>query len=347
MNRMVVMAVAGAIWLAGSWQAACAADAVPGRGRPAVGGGRAAKAPPKAFDQCQRAEHLFTGKLVSAQAGPVARFLPPIHSFSLKITVAEVLRGSVKKDQRLTVQYSARQHQPPVLPVGKQCLFVADMARNGRLRVIRVDEATKAVLKTARVAASLPLGWSMKDGKVVSPWSGLKNAWPKEARPVDEQVLACAKTGRPALFCGKDVAFKVEKVPPAKAIKWTNPDGDGEYTITVTNTSEKGITVRALLSGDTGILWNESLVIICQNKVRPVPGSKGVRAKPGAVTLKAGESVSTVVNIMAMKDVTWPKGGYRVSFQFCLGELSVTKSFYYLSRHHDAVRARVQAGGGN
>ena len=305
-----------------------------------------AEAARKAFDQYGKAEYLFIGKLVSAQAGPVARSNPPIHSFSLKITVAEVLRGGVKKDQQLTAQYSARQNQAPVLPVGKQCLFVGETARGNRLRVIRVEEATETVVLSVRLAGFLPLGWSLKGGKVLSPWSGLKNAWPKEAKVAEGKGIACEKTGRPALFCGKDVAFKVEKVPPAKAIKWTNPDGDGEYTITVTNTSKKGITVPALLSGETGILWAESLVVICQNKVRPVPGSKGVAAKPGAVTLKAGESVSTVVNIMAMKNVTWPKGGYRVSFQFCLGERSVTKSFYYLSRHHDAIRARVQAGEG-
>ncbi len=345
MNRMFVTVVAGVVGLTGAWQTVLAANAVPARGRPAVGAGRKAKAEPTAFDQYQRAEYLFTGKLVMAKAGPVARSFPPIHSFSLEIKVADVLRGNVKPGQKLTARHSARQHQAPVLPVGKKCLFVAEMARGNRLRVIRVEEATKKVLKTARIAASLPMGWSMKDGAPVSPWSGLKNAWPKDARPKIEQVVSCTKTGRPALFCGKGVAFKVEKVPPPKAIKWTNPDGDGEYKITVTNTSKKAVKVRALLSDKTGILWKESLVVICQDKARPVPGSKGVAAKPKPTSLKPGQSVSTVINIMAMKNVKWPRGGSRVSFQFCLGKRSVTKSFYYLSRHHDAVRDRVQAKG--
>ena len=38
----------------------------------------------------------------------------------------------------------------------------------------------------------------------------------------------------------------------------------------------------------------------------------------------------------------WPKGGYRIEFQFCLGEKSATKSFYYLSKHHDAIRDASQ-----
>jgi len=38
---------------------------------------------------------------------------------------------------------------------------------------------------------------------------------------------------------------------------------------------------------------------------------------------------------------TWPQGGYRIEFQFCLGEKSQTMSFYYMTRHHDPIRRRV------
>ena len=42
--------------------------------------------------------------------------------------------------------------------------------------------------------------------------------------------------------------MSTEKVPPERAIKWTNPDGDGLYKITVTNTSKTDErTVEALL----------------------------------------------------------------------------------------------------
>ena len=37
----------------------------------------------------------------------------------------------------------------------------------------------------------------------------------------------------------------------------------------------------------------------------------------------------------------WPRGGYRIEFTFCLGEKANTQSFYYLSKHHDAVRDRA------
>ena len=55
--------------------------------------------------------------------------------------------------------------------------------------------------------------------------------------------------------------MSAEPVPPVKEIKWTNPDGDGEYKITVTNTTDQPIEVPALLSDGDKILWKESLVI--------------------------------------------------------------------------------------
>ena len=39
-----------------------------------------------------------------------------------------------------------------------------------------------------------------------------------------------------------------------------------------------------------------------------------------------------------LKGLEWPRGGYRIEFKFILGELAVTKSLYYMSRHHDKLR---------
>ena len=71
---------------------------------------------------------------------------------------------------------------------------------------------------------------------------------------------------------GKGIKFTVHPVPPEKSIKWTNPDGDGLYELTVKNTTEVTLNVPALLSVGDRILWNESIVILCQNKAQPVPG---------------------------------------------------------------------------
>ena len=60
-----------------------------------------------------------------------------------------------------------------------------------------------------------------------------------------------------------------------------------------------------------------------------------------ATVLKPGESISTVVNALALKGPEWPRGGYRIAFQICLGEQSNVQSFYYMSRHHDPIRDKL------
>jgi len=294
------------------------------------------------FKTIQGAQLVFTADLKQAQGGPVARSMPPIYTHKLILVVKDVLRGDVKPGDKLTLNHQARQIKKPTFPVGEVCLVTASTSR-GRTVARFVRKADAALMKIARDAASLPLGWSKKKDKFVSPWADLgAKAWPKSAPPVPGAAV-CSVTGRPALLVGAGVSLKVEKVPPAKQIKWTNPDGDGSYTITITNETDKPVTVPALLSDDKGILWDESLVILCQDKARPAPGAKGLQAAPKDTVLKPKQSVSTVVNAFGLQNVKWPRGGYRIEFQFCLGELSVTKSFYYLSRHHDAIRQAAAA----
>jgi hypothetical protein len=140
------------------------------------------------------------------------------------------------------------------------------------------------------------------------------------------------------LPAGPQIRLDIEPVRPAKDIKWRNPDGDGEYEVTVTNTTDKTIQVPALLALGDRILWSESLVILCQDKAYTVPGAESVPAGVTSFELAGGQSVSTVVDAFRLKGPEWPRGGYRIEFQFCLGELSQTKSFYYHSKHHDPIR---------
>jgi hypothetical protein len=194
------------------------------------------------------------------------------------------------------------------------------------------------LMKTARLAASLPLGWSKREGKLVSPWAGLgSGAWPASP-PSVAGARVCSVTGRPAFMVGKGVSMKVEKVPPMKGRRGFNRDGDGPYTITITNETDKPILIPALLHDGKDTLWAESLVILCQGKAHPAPGARGLATVPKIVRLQPKRSISTVVNVLRMKNVKWPGGGDRVEFLFCLGELNVDKSFYYMSQHHDKLR---------
>lgn len=283
---------------------------------------------------------LMTAELTSARGGPVGLSEPPMWTHQLTLKPVKVFRGDLPVGKPVTGGHVVRQKKEPTFPVGETCVVALSEAR-GRYRVDWIKAATPELLESARAVAALPLGWEIVSGAAVSPWAAMgEKAWPK-GQPAAVGQIACNKTGRPAELVGPGVQLKVEPVPPPKAIQWTNPDGDGEYKITVTNTTDRPLEIPALLSDGKQILWDECLVIICQDKARPVPAAKGITTAVQPVVLKPGESVSTVVNALALTDVEWPQGGYRIEFQFCLGEKSSVQSFYYLSRHHDKVRAKA------
>ena len=278
---------------------------------------------------------VLTCTIANIKEGPTAKSLPPIYNHSLTLDVEGVLRGDIKPGANLTANHSARQMQKPVYPKGKVIVAMSNVRGSFRIEAVEAVDAKK--LAAIKLACELPMGWKNVNGKLTSPWAAQKErAWPKAQR-VDAKHF-CFATGRPALLAGGNVSYKVEKVPPVKAIKWTNPDGDGQYKITVTNPTDKPMTVAALRKVGKRILWKESLLVMCQGKPYPVPGSIGLLRPTEAVTLKPGQSISTVVNALALEGPTWPKGGYRIEFQFCLGERSSKQSFYYMSRHHDAIR---------
>ena len=287
-----------------------------------------------------QAQIIFTGKLTKIVEGPTANSFPPIYNHTLTFKVDKVLRGELKPESEITAHHSARQEAKPVFTKDQAVIVAAAKDRNG-LRVTILEPETEVLLDEIKVASLLPLGWKVKAGKAISPWEALgKAAWPADLKDEKEKII-CSVTGRPARMAG-GIEFKVEKVPPAKDIKWTNPDGDGEYKIIVTNPTDKSLVVPALLSADGKVLWDESLVILCQKKAYMCPGAKGISGKVGPTTLEPKQSISTVVNALGLNGPEWPRGGYRIEFQFCLGEKSSTQSFYYMSRHHDKLRDEAQ-----
>jgi hypothetical protein len=290
-----------------------------------------------------QSEFVFSAKLDQVVAGPVGRSFPPMYTHTLHFTVEKVLRGGLKPGEKVVCSHAARQNNPPAFPEGKVCLVAARKTHGGMI-ALTVQEADDDAIAAATATCSLPLGWTMEGGKPVSPWAAQDAAvWP--AGLGARAKVKCSKTGRPALMAGPSVTLAVEPVPPEKAIQWTNPDGDGLYKITATNTTNEPAKVPALLSDGKNVLWEDSLVILCQGKPYVSPGSKGVAGRVQPAEIPAGGSVSAVVNVLRLDGPEWPRGGYRIEFQFCLGEKSQTKSFYYMSRHHDPLREAAHAGG--
>lgn len=297
------------------------------------------KLDPAALKRWGTTQHVFVAKLESVVAGPVGQSFPPMYTHRLVLIVDESLRGGLGKGDRLDGSHVARQENEPTFPAGKTCLVTASATRGG-LTIVSIEEATKENIAAAKLACSIPAGWSIKDGKLLSPWASLgKAAWPEPAK----EGLRCSVTGRPVLAAGAGITFTVAPVPPVKDVQWANPDGDGEYRITIANPSEKMVEVPALLTDGKEILWAESLVIVCQDKTYMIPGSKGVTGAVKPVQLEPGKSVTTVVNALKLKGPEWPRGGYRIEFRFCLGEVSSPQSFYYLSKHHDPIREKLAA----
>lgn len=294
-----------------------------------------AKQAKELFDSLNRASLVFTGELSAAVAGPVAQSFPPIYSYQLTFAPKLVaLRGLLPETR--TFNYRERTTKPPQFSAGKQYLI----AVNGDT-VTKALLANDELLEVARRAVSVPLGWSFEDDKPISPWASQgANAWPADSALTAK--LVCAKSGRPALLAGEGIQISVEQIPPENLQKFKNPFGDGLFKLRVTNTGNAKVQVPALIrEGDT-IRWHDSLVIICGGKARLLP-RKTPPLAPTAVELEPGQTISTTIDTLLLPgDVPWPRGGSRIHFTFCLGELAADNFFYYFSSLHDGMRARRQ-----
>ncbi len=293
-----------------------------------------------------QADLVFTGTVSKVVRGPTAMSYPPIYTMQIEFTGAKVIKGNPPK--KAAFSYRSRQKDPPSLAKGDRLIVAAAAipGRAGQYKITKLAKATAENLRLAKVAAKLPVGWSMAKGKPLSPHASLgAKAWPKAAKPTTK--IACSKTGRPALLCGPGVTLTAKWTPPVKPVKWANPYGDGLFKITVTNTTKKAVEVPALLADGKGrTLWADSLVIVWRGKSLLLPEAGGIGADVRSVRLEAGASVTTEINALKLKGVGWPRGGSRVYLRFALGEKSGESFFYYLSRHHDKLREQAQSGAG-
>ena len=281
--------------------------------------GKQAKPADKAlFKKFNQAERLLLAKLTNVQwSRAVGRSMPPMHSAQLTFVPSEILRGPADKAKKpIQAGYTHRGNRP-AFAKGVEILVCLKKTR-GRIQVESITPADKKTIEAARIAAALPVGYQFT---------------PKGDAPHIRRA-------------GKGVTLTVKQAEPKVRIKWTNPDGDGEYDLTVTNTNKTPVTVEALRvdPDDKKILWNDSVKIVCQDKACTLPPSGEAAEKTKPLRLKPGQSVTGKVNAFAMRggQIKWPRGGYRIEFRFAVGELAATESFYYRSKHHDAIRKQAQ-----
>lgn len=282
---------------------------------------------------------VFVGKVTKAQAGPAALSDPPIYSFRLSFEATESLRGTAPKDVA-AFAYQIRQQNAPTFPAD-QSYLVAVKKLGKDWAVAYIGPADKAAVEKAKALLALPVGWTIEGGKPVSPWAGLKvRAWPEgAAKPKGPE---CSQCGRPALLAGDAIEFTVEQIPAENPQKFKNDMfGDGKFKVTVKNTSDKEVEVPALLTDGKTIFWADSLFVMTRNQPHLLIGAgRATAAKP--VKLKAGESVTGVIDALLADGVEWPRGGQRVYFDFVLGEKTANNFFYYFSQLHDPMREAAQ-----
>lgn len=270
------------------------------------------------FQPVADATHVFSGTLVSVRSGPVGMSEPPLYNHSLTVEVSGSIRGDFEAGRTVVVRHSFRGSPEPVFSTGKPHLFQTQALRGDHI-VLSLQELEDE--KQARTLLEQPKvfpGWTLQDGKPVSPWGA----------------------GRAPSPLPGEAVFHVKPVPPERSIEWTNPDGDGAYTLTIHNPTGETMEVEALPSREGHPLWEEAVVLLIQEKVYRLPGSTGNIEGTVPTVIPPGESVSTVVHPILLEGPAWPRGGSRVTFGFALGDRVITESFYYMSRHHDAIRER-------
>ena len=113
----------------------------------------AAKKHPR-YREISEAKNVVVATLDQAKMRPeVSLSYPPIYGFDLTLTVHEVLRGSLKPQQRVRCSYSKTAEKKPALPVGKRCLVLLRAYRR-KNHAYSLEEASEDLLKVARIASA-------------------------------------------------------------------------------------------------------------------------------------------------------------------------------------------------
>jgi len=254
-----------------------------------------------------------------------SRSLPPTYQARLALDVLGTIEGQAPKSVSTT--YSTRDEDSipakgATVAIGLR--LVGERWRITSLCTIVDDEDLDAV----REVASRPVGLTKTDGR-----------WGLTSPDGDFVVIEGAGENVPA-----GVSFTAEPILPAKIRRYRNPFGDGEFKITLSNTTDAPVTLPMLRQheGAEAPAWDEALVFITGGNSQLIgqerDGESDRTSEP--VTLAPGESISTRVNLLRLRDVNWPGGG-RVGTTIGLADRASYAMFYYHARHHGPMRAKL------
>jgi len=269
--------------------------------------------------------------------------MPPINTYKLMFVNIRLLRGTISSTEFSYQQKGAHQQEEEKEPtIGHTYMACLSDKKHVKTLVEVDNDDCEEILQRAK----MPLGWSKQLSNNNSTDDTYISPWPESPEPIDWHnhrlylnSTKCSKSGRPLLVSGDDVTLECEPVESSNFIEFANPDGDGLFKLTVTNTSDETVQIPALLRDPNTkeILWEESVYVITNTGNHFFPGFGHAR-ETEATELGPKESVSAVLDTLTLKDMQWPQGGWRLQLTFCLGEKASDGSFYYIDSHHDAIR---------
>ncbi len=326
---------------------AAAPDIAPGVALPEAGEGAEPNAAENATDKqdrvdisaFNRADIVLVARVTEVRPLMATMSMPPTTFFQITLEKPTALRGT--SPAKLSFRQSVKGSAAPGA-VGDEMIVAlevppAEKENPDDTPIVRQMLLTKSpASQAAREAATLPIGWQRIGKELVSPWAPLeKSAWPDGIKV--DAPLHCDRTGRPALVAPAGIVLTSEKVMPKKLLEYKNPYGDGEFRLTLTNTTKEDSIIPALLTDGKTIFWADALIAFADNEPYLLPAAGHLTAECHPVALKAGESISYTINTLTLPKHDWPQGGSRVYFQFALGNLSARDFFYFFTDYHQRL----------
>ena len=231
---------------------------------------------------------------------------------NIEVEVKEVYRGDVeKKSLKLSIggwlgSESGRADQlAAAKEAGEDVVLVLPKGLN---YIGLIYPGKPDIIKRATTVGKLPIGWDVEDDKIISTWSAVPGKF--SGKETDDNI--CTKTGRPGFMTDSKLELAA-KVTDKKMDR-----NDNSYTvtfsITLTNPTDKTITVDALRSSGKKILWDESLLFINEQHVWLPVGYAGFTKDTTSTVIEPGQALSTDMKFTAQF------GGLT---SICLGDMSV------------------------